>query len=101
MRRDFLLAMNDRLLEILTERPDFTIEGEDKKLLDFFVSYLDHGSLFLFHYEPGDDPVFTFTNDAQHYHFKLSEALKYARDMKNGIPMPWEDIPFEYVTRNI
>lgn len=97
----FFYTMNDRLVEILTQRPDFTIEGEEKKLLDFFVEYLDHGSLFLFSFEPGEDPVFTFTNEAQHYHFTLSEILFHARNMKSGIAMPWEDIPFEYVTRSI
>jgi hypothetical protein len=86
--------MNDRLLEILTERPDFNITGEDKKVLDFFVEYLDHGSLFLTGFEPGDDPVFSFTNDAQRYSFRMSEIREHVLNMKQGKPMEWEKIPF-------
>ena len=85
--------MNDRLLEILTQRPDFNITGEDKKVLDFFVEYLDHGSLFLNGFEPGNDPVFSFTNDAQHYRFRMSEIREHVRNMKQGKPMEWENIP--------
>jgi hypothetical protein len=89
--------MNDRLLEILTHRPDFNVSAEDQKRLEFFVEYLDHGSLFMLGYEPGPDPVFLFTNDAQHYRFPLSEIRGYVDGMKSGRPMPWEDIPFEYI----
>jgi hypothetical protein len=89
--------MNDRLLEILTHRPDFHVTPEDQKRLQFFVEYLDHGSLFMLGYEPGEDPAFLFTNDAQHYRFSLSEIRRYVDDMKSGIPMPWENIPFEYI----
>ena len=93
--------MNDRLLEILSERPDFTIVGEDKKLLQFFVEYLDHGSLFMVGFEPGTDPVFTFTNDAQRYHFHFSQIRTLALGMKSGVAMGWEEIPFEEINRGI
>jgi hypothetical protein len=91
--------MNSRILEALYERPDFPIGPEDKKMLDWFSEYLDHGSLFLLRFEPGDDPRFTFANDAQHYHFRLSDVRKYYTQMKSGIPMDWENIPFEYITK--
>jgi hypothetical protein len=91
--------MNDRLVAILTERPDFNITGEDKKRLDFFAEYLDHGSLFLVGFEPGDDPEFTFTNDAQRYRFRLSEIRDHVIGMKSGRAMPWEKIPFEYINK--
>ena len=86
--------MNDRLLAILSERDDFWVAPEDKKLLDFFVEYLDHGSLFLTGFEPGDDPMFSFTNDAQKYSFRMSEIRGHVLDMKQGKPMEWEKIPF-------
>ena len=88
--------MNDRLLEILSKRPDFTIADEDKKLLDIFVEYLDHGSLFLSGFEPGTDPAFIFTNDAQIYRFPMSEIRSCVLGLKRGEAMDWERIPFEY-----
>ena len=91
--------MNDRLLEILSHRPDFLVSPEDKRILDFFVEYLDHGSLMMVGFEPGDDPEFSFTNDAQRYRFKLSEIREYYRQMKSGTPMDWENVPYEYIGR--
>ena len=88
--------MNDRLLEILSKRPDFTIPAEDKKLLDIFVEYLDRGSLMLSGFEPGNDPTFLFTNDAQIYRFPMSDIRARVLAMKRGEPMDWERIPFEY-----
>jgi hypothetical protein len=87
--------MNDRLIEILSARPDFTLSSEDKKLLDFFAEYLDHGSLFLANFEPGIDPNFVFTNDAQRYRFSMNEIRELVQGMKRGTPMDWERIPFE------
>lgn len=92
--------MNDRLIEILTHRDDFNLSPSDKKKLDFFAEYLDHGSLFMVGFEPGEDPLFTFTNDAQRYRFRLSEIRRYVDGMKSGTPMPWETIPFEYIHSN-
>jgi hypothetical protein len=88
--------MNDRLLEILSKRSDFTIAEEDKKLLDRFVEYLDRGSLFLSGFEPGNDPAFIFTNDAQIYRFPMSEIRARVLALKRGEAMDWERIPFEY-----
>jgi hypothetical protein len=87
--------MNDRLIEILSARPDFTLSSEDKKLLDFFAEYLDHGSLFLAAFEPGDDPIFVFTNDAQRYRFAMSDIRELVLGMKHGKPVDWERLPFE------
>ena len=94
--------MNDLFIEILSARPDFNLSIEDKKLLDFFAEYLDHGSLFLAHFEPGThdrssttDPVFIFTNDAQRYRFSMSEIREHVQSMKRGIAMDWERLPFE------
>ncbi len=91
--------MNDRLLDILSERPDFLVSGDDKKLLDIFVEYLDHGSLFLSGFEPGTDPAFLFTNDAQRFRFRMSEVRQHVLAMKRGNAMDWEHIPFEYEER--
>src|SRR5689334_19167131 len=92
--------MNHQLLAIIAERPDYSIIGEDKKIVEFFVEYMDHNSLWLLRYEAGDDPVFVFTNDAQHFTFTLSEIRQYYKNMKSGIPMDWESIPFEYISGN-
>lgn len=92
-------SMNDRLLEILTERPDFNVTGSDRSMLKFFVDYLDHGSLFMVGFDPGDDPEFTFTNDAQRYKFRLSEIRQYATNMKQGIAMDWDVVPFEFISK--
>ena len=92
--------MNDRLLAILAERPDFNVSPDDKKILDFFVEYLDHGSLMMMAFEPGPDPAFVFTNDAQRYRFTLSQIREYYRGMKSGTPMDWEQVPFEYISRS-
>ena len=93
--------MNDRLLEILSMRPDFTIAGSDKKALEVFVEYLDRGSLFMTGYEAGDDPLFAFSNDAQLYKFRLSEIVVLVAQMKQGVPIDWEKVPYEYVTRDV
>lgn len=92
--------MNHRLLEILAERDDFTLSESDNKLLKFFVEYLDHGSLFMVGFEPGEDPAFTFTNDAQRYTFRVSEIREYANNMKRGIAMDWDTVPFEYTSND-
>jgi hypothetical protein len=104
--------MNDRLLEILSARTDFSLSPEDKKLLDIFVEYLDHGSLFLSGFEPSVDdgssnkderssnnPVFNFTNEAQHYRFSMSQIREHVLGLKQGRAMDWEGMPFEYVNR--
>jgi hypothetical protein len=90
--------MNDRLIEILSARPDFRLSGEDKKLLDFFAEYLDHGSLFLAEFVPGENPTFIFTNEAQRFRFTMSEIREHVHSMKRGIPVDWEQMPFEYKT---
>ena len=90
--------MNHHLLSIIAERSDFTVTGEDKKIVEFFVEYMDHNSLWLLRYEPAEDPRFVFTNEAQHFTFTLSEIRKHYKNMKSGIPMRWEEIPFEYVS---
>jgi hypothetical protein len=82
--------MNDRLLEILAARANFSVSREDKKLLDFWVEYLDHGSLFLCGFEPGEDPAFLFTNDAQRYRFRMSEIREHVLAMKRGEAIDWE-----------
>jgi hypothetical protein len=87
--------MNDRLIEILSARTDFVLSGEDKKLLDFFAEYLDHGSLFLAGFESGTNPIFVFTNEAQRYRFSMSEIRDLVFGMKRGMPVDWERIPFE------
>ena len=90
--------MNHQLLSIIAERPDFTLSAEDKKIAEFFVEYMDHSSLWLLRYEPDEDPRFIFTNEAQHFTFSLSEIRQHYKNMKSGIPMNWENIPFEYVS---
>jgi hypothetical protein len=92
--------MNQRLLSILAEQPDFPINGEDRKILEFFVEYLDHNSLWLLGYRQTADPEFTFTNEAQHYKFTMSEIRNYYKGMKSGTPMDWETIPFEYISKS-
>ncbi len=92
------LAMNDRLLEILSSRPDFGITGTDRKSLDFFCEYLDHGSLFLVGFEPGSDPIFIFTNEAQRYRFAMSEIRDLVFGMKSGKPVEWEKVPSENIS---
>ena len=92
--------MNHELLSIIAARADFTIGEEDKKIVDFFVEYLDHNSLWLLRYERADDPRFIFTNEAQRFTFTLSEMKMHYHNMKSGIPMDWEKIPFEYISKN-
>ena len=72
--------------------------GEDKKIVDFFVEYMDHNSLWLLRYEAGGDPRFIFTNEAQHFTFTLTEIRRHYKNMKSGIALNWEEIPFEYVS---
>jgi hypothetical protein len=90
--------MNHHLLSIIAERPDFLLNGEDKKIVEFFVEYMDHNSLWLLRYEADEGPRFVFTNEAQHFTFALSEIRQHYKNMKSGIPMNWEEIPFEYVS---
>ena len=91
--------MNQQLLEILSRRDDFYFSDEDRKILVFFVEYMDHSSLWLLSYEPADDARFVFTNDAQHFTFTISQIREYYQDMKSGKRMNWEEIPFEYITK--
>lgn len=91
--------MNHPLLALLAERPEFPIRGEDLNILDFFVEYMDHNSLKLLKYEDGADPAFIFTNEAQRYRFTMPEIREYRRKMKSGVPMDWETIPFEYISK--
>jgi hypothetical protein len=90
--------MNQQLLSIIAGRPDYTLTDKDKKIAEFFVEYMDHNSLWLLRYEPGEDPRFVFTNDAQHFTFTLSEIRKHYTNMKSGIALKWEEIPFEYIS---
>jgi hypothetical protein len=90
--------MNLQLLEIIASRPDYTLSGQDKKIVEFFVEYMDHNSLWLLRYDVAEDPKFIFTNDAQHFTFSLSQIKKHYADMKSGIALRWEEIPFEYIT---
>jgi hypothetical protein len=98
LRYKIAIPMNHTLLSILAEHPDFTITGEERKIVEFFVEYMDHNSLWLLRYEAGDDPVFVFTNEAQHFTFTLSQIRQLYKNMKSGIPMNWEEIPFEYIS---
>lgn len=91
--------MNQQLLDIIAERDDFDYSQEDMKILRFFVEYMDHSSLWLFSYAAADDEKFVFTNEAQHFSFTMSEIRKYYGDMKSGKPMNWDEIPFEYITK--
>lgn len=91
--------MNHQLLEIIAARPDFKFGEEDRKILDFFVEYMDHSSLYLFRYDAGNDPSFIFTNDAQHFTFTMTEIREHYNNMKSGVRMNWEEIPFEYISK--
>ena len=91
--------MNQELLSIITKKPDYRVKKEDQKIVEFFTEYMDHNSLWLLRYEAGDDPRFIFTNDAQRYAFSLSEIKGHYQKMKSGIPMKWEEIPFEYISK--
>lgn len=91
--------MNQQLLDILSKRDDFIFSDEDRKILNFFVEYMDHSSLWLFSYDAGEDAKFIFTNEAQHFTFTMSQIRSYYNDMKSGVPMDWEKIPFEYITK--
>jgi hypothetical protein len=92
--------MNHQLLSIIAARPDYAITGEDQKIIEFFTEYMDHNSLWLLRYEPDDDPRFIFTNEAQRFIFTFSEIRQHYKNMKSGIPMNWEEIPFEYVSED-
>ena len=91
--------MNRQLLEILTQREDYPVAEADRKIVEWFVEYLDHNSLWLLRFEIGEDPVFLFTNEAQRYRFSLSQIKEYYHAMKSGIAMDWEQIPFEYISK--
>ena len=91
--------MNQQLLDIIAKRDDFDYSQEDMNILRFFVEYMDHSSLWLFSYEATDDAKFVFTNEAQHFIFTMSEIRKYYSDMKSGKAMNWDEIPFEYITK--
>jgi hypothetical protein len=91
--------MNRQLLSIIAARPNYTIPDEDLPIVEFFSEYMDHNSLWLLRYEPAADPQFIFTNDAQRFTFTLSEIKDYYTKMKSGIPMNWEKIPFEYISK--
>jgi len=90
--------MNHELLSIIVAKPEYSITGEDHRIVEFFTEYMDHNSLWLLRYEASEDPGFVFTNEAQRFTFTLSQIKDHYKKMKSGIPMNWEEIPFEYVT---
>ncbi|HYM20809.1 MAG TPA: hypothetical protein VEW28_07390 [Candidatus Kapabacteria bacterium] len=92
--------MNRELLEILLQQNELILSNEDKRAVEFFAEYLDHGSLFLLRYEMHDEPVFVFTNDAQRFRFTLSQIKEHYAKMKSGMPLDWDEIPFEYISKN-
>ena len=94
-------AVNDRLIEILSERPDFTLSVEIKSCSISLRNISIYGSLFLAGFEPGSDPIFIFTNDAQRYRFAMSEIRGLVQGMKRGIAVDWERISFELEGRPI
>jgi hypothetical protein len=91
--------VNHELLAILAAKADYTITGADQKIVEFFTEYMDHNSLWLLRYEHDADPRFIFTNEAQRFTFSLSQIRSYYHNMKSGIPMNWEEIPFEYISK--
>ena len=91
--------MNQQLLDILEQRDDYTLAAADRKIVRWFVEYLDHNSLWLLGFEPASGPLFTFTNEAQRYKFTLDEIKAYYVGMKSGTAMDWETVPFEYITK--
>lgn len=93
--------MNIQLLALLEERPDYPVPIEDRKIVRWFVEYLDHSSLWLLRWElsTSGEPVFLFTNEAQRFSFTLSEVKEHYRSMKSGVAMDWESIPFEYISK--
>ena len=91
--------MNHELLSIIAAKPEYTIRGEDRHIVEFFTEYMDHNSLWLLSFEPRADPVFIFTNEAQRFTFTLSQIREHYKKMKSGIPMNWEDIEYEYVSQ--
>ncbi len=94
--------MNRQLLELLEQRSDYPIPIEDRKLVEWFVEYLDHSSLWLLRWEQSDsgEPVFIFTNEAQRFRFSVSEMKAHYASMKSGVAMDWESIPFEYISKS-
>ncbi|MEP7235336.1 MAG: hypothetical protein ABI778_08580 [Ignavibacteriota bacterium] len=88
--------MNQQLLSIIAARPDYSVADDVHPIVEFFVEYMDHNSLWLLRYESGNDPRFIFTNDAQNFTFTLSQMQQHYKNMKSGIAMKWEEIPFEY-----
>ncbi len=91
--------MNRQLLEILTQRDDYPVPKDDQRIVEWFVEYLDHNSLWLLRYDLASDPIFIFTNEAQRFTFTLSQMKEYYHQMKSGKPMDWESIPFEYISK--
>ena len=92
--------MNKQLLDILLQKNDVTLTGEDKHIVEFFVEYLDHSSLWLLGVEHHSDSVFIFTNEAQRFRFSLAEIKEHYRKMKSGVALDWEKIPFEYTSKD-
>jgi hypothetical protein len=91
--------VNRQLLEILKQREDYPVSQIDQPIVEWFVEYLDHNSLWLLRYDLASDPIFIFTNEAQRFTFTLSQIKEYYHQLKSGKPMDWEHIPFEYISK--
>ena len=93
--------MNQQLLELLEQKSDYPVTGEDRKIVRWFCEYLDHNSLWLLRWEQSvsGEPLFLFTNEAQRFSFLLSQIKEHYRSMKSGIALDWEAIPFEYISK--
>jgi hypothetical protein len=92
--------MNRQLLDILFETNKVDLNREEKHIVEFFVEYMDHSSLWLLGVEHSSEPVFIFTNEAQRFRFTLSEIKTHYKNMKSGIALDWTTIPFEYTSNN-
>ena len=92
--------MNEKILELFLSRSDLQLEESDCELLRRFFMYLDRNSLWLRFYEPGDDPVFLVSDDTIRYRFPLSKIRELWAGLKQGRPIVWEDMAYEYISRS-
>lgn len=90
--------MNEKILDLFFARPDLPLAEEDRELLRKFFLYLDRNSLWLRFYEPGADPVFIVSDDTMRYRFPLSQIRELWHGMKQGRPIVWESLKFDYIS---
>lgn len=89
--------MNKQLVEHWVD--EFNLDSEDAELLESFSILMDRNSLWLLEGEESDGAIeFTYTDEALHYKFTLTDMRELMDGLDAGESLNWEEIDEKYTT---